>query len=101
MMQNRSNFLGWVYSRLLYKHKEDQSIITRLVKFEEDYFHIPKSISRSIIDKACSEYYLDFYLDKTDELSFGFTEEHRADLRQFITHLLVSLSKTPQTETPQ
>lgn len=81
------NFIQWIINRLIYKHSyaEDDSIIRSLYELKEHYLRYQSiHIEDTELDKIISKYYTDFYLDQSEELKIGFTEDDRKILRTTI-----------------
>jgi hypothetical protein len=85
-------FINWLKQRLINKHNYSiaDPIIINLEKVEK--LVEPKSVSINLsdddLDMILGKYYVDFHLDKTDDLDIGFTEPDRKRLR-FTTRCIV------------
>lgn len=85
-------FLEWLISRLIYKHKytsNDPIIngLNKVIKLLE-----PKDITLNItddeLDLILSKYYLDFYLDRSNDLNIGYSDEDRKILRSTVRSVI-------------
>lgn len=87
MSEDRISFIQWLINRLLYKHHYTANDATiEALSNLKDYLskQLIVDIDNSILDTIISKYYVDFNLDKTEDLSFGFSDEERQNLRQII-----------------
>lgn len=82
------NFLHWLYFRLKFKYKEDNSILSQYEKLLSDNRLIKKTIPIDFIDKICKQHFIDFDMEKTPDLNMGFNEEERSKIRNFAIDVL-------------
>jgi len=81
-------FLNWLFLRLKNKYHEDQEILGHLENIINEYQIIPKKIDLAFIDSICKKHFIDFDMDRTKDLNFGFTEEERARYRNFVIDII-------------
>jgi hypothetical protein len=79
-------YLEWIFNRLVYRFKDDafdlETSKNILSKIKKPNFNIDDDI----LDKIISKYYVDFYLDKNNNI--GFTDAERSNLRSTIKNLV-------------
>lgn len=91
MIGDRINFIEWLINRLIYKHHyaENDSIIESLADIKYILKYKPAiDINDQCLDKIISKYYVDFYLDKCEDMTIGFTDDERKSLRQSIKNIV-------------
>lgn len=86
------DFLVWLSNRLVYKHgyKEDDAVVSKLIQLSES--DCISSISDEELDLIISKYYADFFLDKADDIGFGYTDIEREDIRKKIRSLVYDIN---------
>jgi len=79
------NFLSWLAHRLVHKHNYDSDhyVVQRLRDLCNDH-----NIDDNTLDLIISRYYQDFFLNKVDGMSMGYSEEDRHNLRMMIRSLV-------------
>lgn len=86
-------FLQWLHLRLMNKYHEESDIVMQLKDILENHVIISKKISPKYIDSICTKHFIDFEMEKCPDLSFGFSEEERARLRNFALDIINGLVK--------
>jgi hypothetical protein len=84
-------FLKWLLMRLQYKHKENNDIILTFKNILQNSIIISNKIDPKYIDTICAKHFIDFNMEKCDDLSFGYTEEERSKLRSFALDIINGL----------
>jgi hypothetical protein len=81
------DFLIWLSNRLIYKHgySYDSCVIQNILGLSNGTI---ASISDDNLDLIICKYYTDFFLDKEENSTFGYTKEQRENLRQTIKSLV-------------
>ena len=88
---NEIRFLNWLINRLVYKHQytTNDIIITELYNLIKTIQSPPIiSIKDADLDKIISKYYVDFNLEKSEDMNIGYSEEERKQLRLSIKMLI-------------
>jgi hypothetical protein len=83
-------FLLWLCQRLVFKHKyqSDSMIIQKIMRIVES----PDiDVSDSELDMIIGKYYIDFFLEKTDDMNIGYTSEERESIRNNIKSIMVDV----------
>lgn len=91
MIGDRINFIEWLINRLIHKHRYamEDSIVQSLVDIKHTLkYQQAIDINDQSLDKIISKYYADFYLDKCDDMTIGFTDDERTSLRQSIKNIV-------------
>lgn len=92
MKNEMKSFICWLQQRLIHKHNYNiaDPIIINLEKLKELFGSKSNSINISDydLDMILGKYYVDFHLDKIDDLNIGFTESDRKQLRYTIRRIL-------------
>jgi hypothetical protein len=78
--------LEWIFNRLLYKHKEDPTYVDKAKNILKKIKSPKINITNNNLDKILSIYFIDFNLDK--ENNIGYTEEERQRLRLSIKSII-------------
>ncbi len=84
MIEDKLNFIQWLCNRLVnkYFYTENDPIISSLYELKLLLSQLKDiSINDMDLDKIIIKYYADFYLDKDNELGFGYTDQERNILR--------------------
>jgi hypothetical protein len=92
-MENKDrDFLLWLSNRLIYKHgyPSDDMVVSKLIEISSSDCEL--NIDDSELDMIISKYYIDFFLDKTNDGNMGFTEDERQTLRKQIRCLVVDVN---------
>jgi hypothetical protein len=90
--QEKIKFLEWLKRRMHFKYgcAHDDSIIISLTQIID--FLRPKKyicdIDNSSLDKIISKYWIDFNLDRADDINLGFSEKDRVKLRNDIKNIV-------------
>jgi hypothetical protein len=89
--QDNSIFLYWLMNRLRYKHNysvNDPVIVelSTIMKSMQNQELI--DIQDSDLDKIISKYYIDFFLDKTEDFNVGYSENERSVFRTNIRSIV-------------
>jgi hypothetical protein len=79
-------YLEWIFNRLVYRFKDDKFDLETSKKILRKIKKPSLNIDDNILDKIISKYYIDFYLDKEDDI--GFTNAERLNLRLMIRNLI-------------
>lgn len=87
------NFLNWLYLRLKNKYNEDPEILYQLNDIIKNYKLINTNIDIEFIDNICKNHFVEFDMEKTPDLTFGFTEEDRNKYRGFVLDILKNIIK--------
>lgn len=77
-------FLDWLSKRLVYKHQytTNDIVVATIINLKNDLSKPYNfDISDADLDRILSHYYVDFHLDKTEELGIGFSDSERQNLR--------------------
>lgn len=86
-------FLNWLYLRLKNKYNEDHEILYQLKSILDSCSLIDKKIDAQFVDDICKKHFVDFDLEATPDLDFGFSEEDRSRYRNFVLDIVGSLLK--------
>lgn len=91
---NNTDFISWFFNRIIKKHKEPNIIVTRFKNIlsdnKKEFYKIPSTL---FIDNLCKKYYPDFEMEKSTEPAWGYTEEERNRIRQFIKDIYVDIAE--------
>lgn len=81
-------FLIWLSNRLIFKHGyiEQDSIIKKLLDLGTRSNEI--IINNNDLDLIISKYYVDFFLEKSEDANIGYTDKERNQIRQYIKSLV-------------
>jgi hypothetical protein len=89
--QDKIQFLQWLINRLHYKYNcsSDNAIIIKLTEIIE-YLQLPINVEISDLDldKIINQYYVDYTLDRCDDMTFGFSENERIIFRKNIRSII-------------
>lgn len=92
MNQEKIQFIQWLINRLQFKYncKPNDIIIQKLDEIikalQPQPIHI--NISNLSLDKILSKYYVDFMLDKCEDMNVGFTDNERVSFRNNIKNIV-------------
>ncbi len=95
MNQDKIEFIEWLINRMQFKYNcsRDDIIISQLLEIIEFLkpkpFHL--SLSDIDLDKILSRYYVDFMLDKCDDMQIGFSDEERITFRNNIKNIVTDI----------
>lgn len=95
MNQDRIEFIEWLINRMQFKYScsSNDMIVSKLLDIIEalkaQKFTI--DLSDTDLDKILSKYYVDFMLDKCDDMNMGFTNEERTTLRNNIKNIITDI----------
>lgn len=92
-------YLEWIFNRLEYRFKDDPKNIDTAKKIINKIKNPNLNIEDNNLDKIISKYYVDFYLDKQDNI--GFSKNERDELRLMIKNLVkdVIYQRIPEQHT--
>ena len=93
MLASNMQFLSWLYLRLKNKYHEDNTVLHELENLIKEYRLIQKKIIPSFIDDICKKHFVDFDMDKSEDLHFGFSEQDRARYRNFVIDIIGQLQE--------
>lgn len=81
--------LQWIAQRIIYKFGESKEAwyIKYLNHLSERMNDPNIHITDNELDNIIAQYYIDFFLDKTDNMNFGFNEDDRITLRNNIKNI--------------
>lgn len=86
-------YIEWLIQRMIHKHNEDTTLISPLYSILETIK--PKSynidLQDSDLDKIISKYYIDFNIEKSDEMNMGFSHEDRKKFRQTLKKIVIDI----------
>lgn len=91
--QNAKEFLNLLCARLKNKYQENDIIVHKLQKIQEQYVLVPKHIDIVSLDKICKKFYFDFDMDKAPDINMGYTEDERTRIRVMIVNVLNEFTK--------
>jgi hypothetical protein len=83
-------FVDWLINRLVYKygHDKNDDIISSLLGIKSRLHWKPVEIKDIDLDQIIGKYFIDFNLDKLDEIKIGYSEEDRQFLRSSIRSIV-------------
>lgn len=84
-------FLVWLSNRLVYKHGYQQNDNTILKLGEILSSDSTLEITDSELDLILSKYYIDFFLEKAEDINIGYTPQEREELRKLIRSLVTDI----------
>ena len=84
-------FIRWLTNRLIYVygHKKNDRIVIlcdSLARSITEPYRVTMRVQD--LDKIISKYYVDFLMDKSEELNMGFSEKERNNLRFTIENIV-------------
>lgn len=82
------NFLDWLYQRLKFKYREDESILEQINCISKEYKLLPKKIPVDLINKICKKHYPDFDIEKTPDLNIGYTNTERLQIQNLVLDII-------------
>lgn len=88
------NFLNWLYLRLQNKYQEDQEVLHELKQIIDEYSLVKMNIKSTFIDDICKKHFVDFDMEKTPDLNFGFSEQDRCRYRNFVMDIITNISRS-------
>lgn len=85
-----ANFIDWLLSRLQYLHgyAKNDEILIRLNKIKDNIEILCTQYSDNDLDKIISKYFVDFYLDRDQSTSIGYSNTERDNLRNAIKQII-------------
>lgn len=88
-MINILELLDWISNRLLYKYRESEEAeifqkIQTIKNYIIDRSEISLDINKEQLDTILVKYYADFYLDSSDYVQIGYTEDQRNGIRNSV-----------------
>lgn len=86
-------FLEWLYLRLKNKYHEDHEILYQLKSILDSCNLVDKKIDTDFVDDICRKHFIDFDMEKTPDLQFGFSEQDRCRYRNFVLDIVGTLTK--------
>lgn len=99
MHSKDKEFLVWLSNRLIFKHGylEQDNIIKKLLELGTQSNEI--RINNNDLDLIISKYYVDFFLEKSEDTKIGYTEHERNSIRQYVKCLVFDIinNNTPST----
>lgn len=86
---SHTTFLEWLKNRLIYKHgyASNDLLIGQLDSFKESLCK-DINISDDQLDSIIVKYFADFYLDYSEDMKLGFTQDQRNKFRSAIRFIL-------------
>ena len=92
---NKIRFVNWLINRLVHKHgySTQNSIILALYELTKTIKEPTIDIDDDSLDKIISKYYVDFNLEKSDDLNIGYSNDERIKLRSCIRMLINDVIK--------
>lgn len=80
-------FLVWLSNRLVFKHgyNKQDNIVKKLISLGIQSSEI--KINNKDIDLIISKYYVDFFLEKSEDTQIGYTEHERENIRKYARSL--------------
>lgn len=95
-----SQFLEWLVKRLYHVHGYDinHDINQRLSIIGNNLKIYQQKCSDEDLEKIISQYFIDFFLDKDETTSIGYTDKERQNLRDTIKKIIedVRFNRIPQ-----
>lgn len=87
MDQTNKEFLRWLANRLIFKHGYSQNdpIIIQLNELIAKNF---MDLQDDELDKILSKYYIGFFLEKTEDIKIGYSNEERDEIRSYAKSLI-------------
>lgn len=81
-------FLIWLSNRLIYKHGyiEQDEIVKKLLDLGTKTNEL--IINDKNLDLIISKYYVDFFLEKSEDAKIGYTDNERNEIRQYVKSLV-------------
>jgi hypothetical protein len=79
-------YLEWIFNRLVYRFNDDKFDLETSKKILGKIKKPNFNIDDDKLDKIISKYYIDFYLDKQNNI--GYTHTERSNLRLMIRNLV-------------
>lgn len=81
-------FLIWLSNRLIFKHgyNEQDDIVRKLLSLGTQSSEI--KINNNDMDLIISKYYVDFFLEKSEDAQIGYTEHERENIRKYAKSLV-------------
>jgi len=86
-------FLTWLYLRLKYKYNENTEVLNSLKLLIENHKLAKKSIDIDFIDRICKNHFVEFDMERTPDLGFGFTDNDRAKYRSLVLDVVKEMTK--------
>jgi hypothetical protein len=86
-------FLTWLYLRLKNKHHEDVEVLNTLRLLIENHKLAKKNIEVDFIDRICKNHFIEFDMERTPDLNFGFTDEDRNKYRGLVLDVVKEMTK--------
>jgi uncharacterized linocin/CFP29 family protein len=84
-----TDFLEWLIKRLVYKHQyEPNDPIIKNLKVIRHKLQNGPNIKDKDLDTIISKYFVDFLLDKTEDINIGYSDKDRIFLRSSIRSII-------------
>lgn len=95
-MIEEHKFLEWLKNRLLHKHMYslDDDVIQSINNLQDKLLYKPIQINDVTLDSIISKYYVDFNLDKTEDLNIGYYEKDRIFIRAATRSIIDDVNRT-------
>lgn len=86
-------FLEWLSKRLIFKHKyadNDETIlkIKSIINNDNEKYKNILDINSNDLDLILSKYYVDWFLDKSEDLNIGYSHEDRLKIKEHIIDIV-------------
>lgn len=86
-------YIEWLIQRMIHRYNEDISIVSPLYDILESIKPQKYNIDLydNDLDKIISKYYIDFNIDKSEDMDIGFSHDDRTKFRETIKQIVIDI----------